>query len=412
MSRLKIPGKPLQFCLWFCLQSANVSSAEDEYSGEDDDSSSFKEDEESSQDDEEETESISEHERLVLQLKHLRLGAVDTCIPNVSLGQVIAEQAVLNQSYNASMNHSHFAATDEDRLDLEAATDGMFASRFTVGEALGQGSFGFVRRAKNIQTNSVFVVKFIKKSKLFEDSWTHHEVFKKVPLEVAILSTISCDYIIKLVAVYENDYFIQMVMEDFGEIDLFDFIDQVAIDEPMACHLFEQIVKAVDYLHSHGIVHRDIKDENVVVNSKFHCKLIDFGSASCMLPHGVKFTIFRGTVEYCSPEVHRGEGYFGPELDIWALGVTLFTIVFRENPFTVESGPYELTESDLPYPISDELVTLLFGLLRVNPVKRYSMQQIVNSDWLKQQAVDLSNYSWEELFGAKFDEVDVLNTSC
>ncbi|KAH9492600.1 hypothetical protein Btru_024036 [Bulinus truncatus] len=72
-----------------------------------------------------------------------------------------------------------------------------------------------------------------------------------------------------------------------------------------------------------------------------------------MLPHGVKFTIFRGTVEYCSPEVHRGEGCFGPELDIWALGVTLFTIVFRENPFTVESGPYELTESDLPYPISD-----------------------------------------------------------
>ncbi|CAL1530061.1 unnamed protein product, partial [Lymnaea stagnalis] len=58
-------------------------------------------------------------------------------------------------------------------------------------------------------------------------------------------------------------------------------------------------------------------------------------------------------MEYCSPEVWNGEGYLGPEQDVWALGITLFTIVFRENPFTVETGPGELLPEHLPGPISE-----------------------------------------------------------
>ncbi|XP_055871276.1 uncharacterized protein LOC106056299 [Biomphalaria glabrata] len=411
LSRLQVTDRPTLFCLWFCLQSSNSDPEDEELTGDEEDGDSFNEAEDL-QYDEEETESMCEYDRTMFELQHLRLdcsghsNAVDA-----SLGQMIADQAALNQSCNASMNISHNAASDEDRLDLESAIAGKFTSKYVVGEALGQGSFGFVRRAKRKDSQTTCVVKFIKKSKMFEDSWTYHEVFKKVPLEVAILSTVSCDHIIKLLAVYENQHFIQMVMEDFGEIDLFDFIDLVPIDEPLACHLFKQIVQAVDYLHSNSIVHRDIKDENVVVNNSFHCKLIDFGSASYMLPSGVKFTKFRGTREYCSPEVHNGEGYYGPELDIWALGVTLFTIVFQENPFTVESGPYELTASELPYPISEDLATLLFGLLQVNPRQRYSMQEINTSEWLLQE-VDMSCYKWEEMLGARVDEVDVVNLTC
>lgn len=70
------------------------------------------------------------------------------------------------------------------------------------------------------------------------------------------------------------------------------------------CHDF-QVVSAVSYLHSLGIIHRDIKDENLILNERFHCKLIDFGAAAYLKP-GKLFNKFFGTMEYCSPEVLLG----------------------------------------------------------------------------------------------------------
>ena len=92
------------------------------------------------------------------------------------------------------------------------------------------------------------------------------------------------------------------------------------------------MVSAVSYLHSLNIVHRDIKDENIIVNENFQIKLIDFG-ATAYMEKGKLFGTFCGTLEYCSPEVLMGNKYSGPELEMWSLGVTLYTLVFGENPF-------------------------------------------------------------------------------
>ncbi len=96
---------------------------------------------------------------------------------------------------------------------------------------------------------------------------------------------------------------------------------------------------AVCYLHEMDLLHRDVKDENVVIDNLFRAKLIDFGSAASLPPPSDEegaagyFRTFFGTVEYCSPEVLEGRAYRGPELEAWSLGVLLYTLLYAENPF-------------------------------------------------------------------------------
>jgi len=97
-------------------------------------------------------------------------------------------------------------------------------------------------------------------------------------------------------------------------------------------YLLFQISQAVEYLHSLSILHRDIKDENVIIDNKFHVKLIDFGSAT-VRHDNILFSTFYGTTDYCSPEVLAGNKYAGPELEMWSMGVTLYILIFFENPF-------------------------------------------------------------------------------
>ncbi|KAI9333622.1 kinase-like domain-containing protein, partial [Obelidium mucronatum] len=103
--------------------------------------------------------------------------------------------------------------------------------------------------------------------------------------------------------------------------------------------IFKQVVLAVEYLHKMGIVHRDIKDENIVLDSNYNVCLIDFGCASPIPKQKSDyFTKFRGTEMYASPEIAACQPYRGPEADIcgsdlWVGCVLLFTMLYSENPF-------------------------------------------------------------------------------
>ncbi|KAJ3016831.1 UNVERIFIED_CONTAM: hypothetical protein HDU68_012006 [Siphonaria sp. JEL0065] len=117
--------------------------------------------------------------------------------------------------------------------------------------------------------------------------------------------------------------------------DLFECIDaHKRIPEPLAKKIFAQIALAVNFLHTHDLVHRDLKDENIVIDSNYNIKLIDFGSAA-HIPKTEReyFTKFNGTTHFASPEIANQLSYRGPESEMWSLGVLLYTIVFGENPF-------------------------------------------------------------------------------
>lgn len=125
-----------------------------------------------------------------------------------------------------------------------------------------------------------------------------------------LLMTLKHENVIRAVEVFHNEEFYQIVMEqDAPCFDLYLFVDEnPAMGEKIASHIFRQVVAGVAYLHSQNVLHRDIKDENVILDFNLHARLIDFGSACYMTP-GQEFDTFCGTLEYCAPEVLRGNKY-------------------------------------------------------------------------------------------------------
>ncbi|KAK8858484.1 hypothetical protein IAR55_002711 [Kwoniella newhampshirensis] len=142
--------------------------------------------------------------------------------------------------------------------------------------------------------------------------------------------------ICKLLDFFEDKEFYYLVMPRYGTgMDLFDRVEsQPSGLEPFEVRsLIGQLADAVRFLHSNGIVHRDIKDENVILDGQGRCQLIDFGSAAHWRP-GKRWDTFSGTLHYASPEILRGEMYGGKEQDIWALGVVGYVLLVGETPFS------------------------------------------------------------------------------
>eukprot|EP00914_Ancora_sagittata_P000444 GHVO01001194.1.p1 GENE.GHVO01001194.1~~GHVO01001194.1.p1 ORF type:complete len:268 (-),score=17.85 GHVO01001194.1:150-953(-) len=120
--------------------------------------------------------------------------------------------------------------------------------------------------------------------------------------------------------------------------DLFECIEQSedkCLSEDQARHVFAQIVDAVDYLDSLGIAHRDIKDENIVVDENLTVKLIDFGSATFSDPSGSRpyYNLFYGTTAYAASEILQKKVYQAAPAEVWTLGVLLSYLLTGSSPF-------------------------------------------------------------------------------
>ncbi|XP_014640969.1 PREDICTED: PAS domain-containing serine/threonine-protein kinase [Ceratotherium simum simum] len=318
-------------------------------------------------------------------------------LPGSSLGEVLTTKPWFEEPPKA--------------VELEglAACEGAYSHKYSTLSPLGSGAFGFVWTAVDKEENKEVVVKFIKKEKVLEDCWIEDPKLGKVTLEIAILSRVEHANIIKVLDVFENQGFFQLVMEKHGSgLDLFAFIDRhPSLDEPLASYIFRQLVSAVGYLRSKSILHRDIKDENIVIAEDFTIKLIDFGSAA-YLERGKLFYTFCGTIEYCAPEVLMGNPYQGPELEMWSLGVTLYTLIFEENPFCEVEETVEAVINP-PYLVSEDLMNLVSGLLQPVPEQRTTLEKLVADPWVT-QPVNLANYTWDEVYRVNKPESGVLST--
>ncbi|KAJ3044806.1 hypothetical protein HDV00_000683 [Rhizophlyctis rosea] len=180
--------------------------------------------------------------------------------------------------------------------------------------------------------------------------------------------------------------------------DLFECIDaNPFLAEDKVKFIFKQIAEAVGYLHQNNVVHRDIKDENIVIADDMTIRLVDFGTAAYIpTTRATYFDMFYGTLRYAAPEILRNETYRGPEQDVWSLGVLLYTIAFSTAPFPDEehvlSGRYVRPR----FKRSRALVDLIEKMLVVDTGRRINIEGVLKHRWLCGEA-ELAEH--EELEG-------------
>uniref|UniRef100_A0A060TH49 non-specific serine/threonine protein kinase n=1 Tax=Blastobotrys adeninivorans TaxID=409370 RepID=A0A060TH49_BLAAD len=261
---------------------------------------------------------------------------------------------------------------------------------FDIVQKMGEGAYGKVALARyKREPRYQVVIKSVIKERILVDTWTRDRKLGTIPNEIKVMATLNSaeprhENIIRLLDFFEDDDFYHIEMERHGNpgTDLFDLIElKPSMPESECKSIFRQIVSAVSHLHHHGIVHRDIKDENVVVDEKTGVvKLIDFGS-SAFLKQG-PFDVFVGTIDYAAPEVLGGRPYSGKPQDIWALGILLYTLVYKENPFY---NVDEIMEGELriPFVMSDDCIDLIRLVLRRDLNKRPCIQDIESHQWLQ-----------------------------
>ncbi|KAI8810159.1 kinase-like domain-containing protein, partial [Cladochytrium replicatum] len=178
-------------------------------------------------------------------------------------------------------------------------------------------------------------------------------------------------------------------LERRPSMDLFECIErhEGTITEEQARFVFVQVLRAVSYMHNRGLVHRDIKDENIVVDEDFNVKMIDFGSATVDLDPSEYHNRFFGTLQYAPPEILRGERYRARPADVWCCGVLLYALLFGDTPFTSSDQAISRPFCSPPIRILRRLrdprsvLALLNWMLQKSPRRRPSVQEILYHPW-------------------------------
>ncbi|KAL2099024.1 hypothetical protein ACEWY4_005504 [Coilia grayii] len=244
-------------------------------------------------------------------------------------------------------------------------------SDFTFLQVLGKGSFGKVMLARLNSSERVFAVKVLKKDIILQDDDVECTMTEKRVLSLARTHP----YLTQLHCCFQTPDRLFFVMEFVNGGDLMFHIQKSRkFEESRARFYAAEITSALMYLHSKGIIYRDLKLDNVLLDKDGHCKLADFGMCKENMFDGITTCTFCGTPDYIAPEILQ-EMMYGASVDWWALGVLLYEMLSGHAPFEAENED-ELFEAilneDITYApwLSKDAVSILQEFLTKNPTRR------------------------------------------
>lgn len=287
--------------------------------------------------------------------------------------------------------------------------------KYIIGKRItDDGAFGMIHVVKNMEDRQYYVMKIMSKKEIEKA-----DMVENIETEIEIQSKMDHKNIVKIVDSFEDRKYLYVVLEYMMKGDLFDLLHEEnpygMFEDFEAKRYVRDIAQGLAHLHAQGIVHRDIKLENLLVNEYDVVKLADFGwAADVANPPKAKnssqrhrkdedeMTILAGTTEYMAPEMIKGEKY-NQQIDIWALGVVMFELLTGDIPFNKKFKKNKklfrrtITHGTIKYPsfLTPQAISLLKKMLTKDPKQRITAAEILEHPWLKQTE--------EEMIASQFD---------
>ncbi|XP_066241108.1 serine/threonine-protein kinase PLK4 [Saccopteryx leptura] len=264
-----------------------------------------------------------------------------------------------------------------------AACIGEKIEDFKVGNLLGKGSFAGVYRAESIHTGLEVAIKMIDKKAMYKVG-----MVQRVQNEVKIHCQLKHPSILELYNYFEDSNYVYLVLEmcHNGEMNRYLKNRRKPFSENEARHFMHQIITGMLYLHSHGILHRDLTLSNLLLTRNMNIKIADFGLATQLqMPHEKHYTLC-GTPNYISPEIATRSAH-GLESDIWSLGCMFYTLLIGRPPFDTDTvkntlNKVVLADYEMPTFLSREAKDLIHQLLRRNPEDRLSLSSVLDHPFM------------------------------
>ncbi|XP_071940087.1 phosphoenolpyruvate carboxylase kinase 2-like [Coffea arabica] len=258
---------------------------------------------------------------------------------------------------------------------------------YRVSEELGKGRFGVVFKAYSSNSGEPFAVKSIDKRLIADDSVDRQCLYN----EAKVMQLLSPNpHVLRIFHVYEDECFLHIVLELCNGSDLYQRIAARRVfSEAEAIVVMRPLMEAIAHCHHLGIVHRDIKPDNVLFNDWNELKLADFGSAE-FIDDGQLISGVVGTPYYVAPEVVAGRHY-DEKVDVWSAGVILYIMLAGFPPFYGDSAP-EIFEAvlraNVRFPtrvfssLSPEAKDLLRRMLSKDVIRRFSAEEVLRHPWM------------------------------